>query len=98
MKFAIVMVLLFLLATVWGAQSVFIGIRDRALVEVSCADYVAHPPTGRWVKLVDCEADVGHTVQQFENDKVDAVFVPLRPHGVTSGPAPLVVETDGDPV
>jgi hypothetical protein len=96
MKAAIVILLLLGLATVWGAQSVFIGVRDRNLIEISCADYVADPPAGRWVKLVDCDPDPSSALERLENGKLDAVFIPLRPRGQPAAPAHLIVETDGD--
>jgi hypothetical protein len=95
MKLAIFAVLISVLATVWGAQRVFIGIRDRSLLEITCADYLADPPTGRWVKLVECEPDHENTVVQYVDDELDGVFIPLRPRGVTDGRARLVVQTDG---
>lgn len=96
MKLVIILILLFALATAWGAQNVYLGIRDRNLVEISCADYVAKRPTSRWVKLVDCEPDFSRTLERTDNGELDAVFVPLRPRGANrEGRAPLVVETDG---
>ena len=95
-KAAIILILLFGLATAWGAQSVYLGIRDREPVEISCADYIAHPPAGRWIKLVDCDPDFTRTLERLDDGELDAVWVPLRPRGVTTGPARLVVETDGE--
>jgi hypothetical protein len=98
MKLAILAIIAFVLAIAWGAQSVFIGIRDRTLIEITCADYLADPPAGRWVKLVECELDFENTLVREVDGRVDAVFVPMRPRGVTDGPARLVVETDGEAI
>lgn len=95
MKSAIILVCLFVLAVAWGAQSVFLGLRDRDIVEISCADYVLHPPSSRHIRLVDCEPDFSHTLVRTENGNLDATFVPVRPRGDT-GPAQLVVETDDE--
>jgi len=98
MKAAIILLLVFLGATAWGAQSVFLGLRDRDLATMSCRDYLAHPPAGRWIKLVDCEADFTRMLERTENGKVDAVWVALRPRGVTGGVARIVAETEDGPL
>lgn len=96
MKGAIILILLCVLAVAWGAQNVYLGVRDRDLVEMSCADYVAKRPASRWVKLVDCEPDLSRTLERTDHGKLDAVFVPLRARGANGeGRAPIVAETDG---
>ena len=96
MKLAIIIVLMLAVTAVWGANSVYRGVRDRNLIEISCADYLAHPPEGRWVKLVECEPDFSRTLERTDNGKLDAVYTPVRPRGVHGGAVKLVVETDDE--
>jgi hypothetical protein len=94
----LVILLLLGLATVWGAQNVYLGLRDRNPVELTCADYLAHSPGGKWLKLTACDPDfVRVDVVRDRDGAVDAVYAPVRPHGVSEGPARIVFQYDGEP-
>lgn len=97
-KTLLVILLLLVLATVWGAQNVYLGLRDRDPVEISCAEYLAHPPGGRWLKLTECDPDFHrvHLVRDRDGS-IDAVYAPARPHGASEGPARIVFQYDGEP-
>jgi hypothetical protein len=92
-KSALVAFLVCMVAASFGAKELYRWSQDRNLVEISCANYLAHPPSSRYVRLTNCNADTHNSLVRMDDGRLDAEFVPLRPSG-TSGPAPLVLETD----
>ena len=88
----------------WGGKHAYIAARNRAPVEMTCADYIAHPPDTEWVRLTHCDGDLDHlgieTTKRgagYESE-VDAVYVPLRAeHAPHSAPAALVLEAEHAP-
>lgn len=80
----------------WGARATYVGMHEKKQVEMSCADYVSHPPDASWVKLTGCEYDVDHLAYIFTGSekKIRTVYIPLRPVGQTSGPAHIAVKRD----
>lgn len=97
-KALMITILLLGLATVWGAQNVYLGLRDRDPVAITCADYLAHPPGGKWLKLTECDPDFGRVdVVRDRDGAVNDVYAPVRPHGAGAGPARIVFQYDGEP-
>jgi hypothetical protein len=97
-KALVVTILLLGLATVWGAQNVYLGLRDRDPVEITCAEYLAHPPGGKWLKLTACDPDFGRVdVVRDRDGSVEDVYAPVRPHAASEGPARIVFQYDGEP-
>ena len=83
------------LALYWGGHQVYLGLRNRSPVEVTCADFEKQRPNAEWLRLTHCDADIVNAAfESTKYDKVDKVYVPLRPEGVEGGAAKLVVVTD----
>lgn len=88
---------------VWGGRNTYIAIRNRAPLELTCAEYLAERPDAEWLILRDCEADWDHiaiegrssTTSSAKLASATAVYIPLRPAGVSRAqPATLVLHAD----
>ena len=65
----------------WGGHQLYLGLRNREPVEITCAELVRHRPDAEWLRLTHCEAaldsphfyDVmfGTPIPQFDPDADD---------------------------
>ena len=85
----------------WGGHATYVAIRNPEAVELTCAEYLHHPPDAEWLRLRHCAADfnnMGVEAQESKRNEADhdptAVYIPLRPEGVASGSARLVVRSE----
>jgi hypothetical protein len=95
MRAILVLVCLSAVALWWGGQHLYVGLRDREPLEITCADYVKQHPDTHWLKLTRCDADVDNLA--YEDDRhggADKVYVPVRPLGEDKGATHIVVERD----
>jgi len=93
MRGLILLVVLMALAFYWGGTNAWVGLKNREVTEISCADYVAHRPDAHWLKLTACEVDFENmAIETDKNQKYTAVYIPLRPAGVTEGQTHIVVK------
>jgi len=86
MRAILVLVILSAVALWWGGQHLYVGLRDREPLEITCADYVKQRPDTHWLKLTKCDADVDNLA--YEDDRhggADKVYVPMRPLGEDKG-------------
>lgn len=87
---------------VWGGRNTYISGRNRAPVELTCAEFLAHRPDAEWLILRDCEADWDNIGIEGQSDtrsgkvsSATAVYIPLRPIGAPSRqPATLVLVSE----
>jgi hypothetical protein len=85
----------------WGAPKSYVAVRNRAPVEVTCAELAAHKPDAEWVILADCVADLERAgtetySHEYRGQHVYTIsstdLVPLRPDGMArSEPAPILL-------
>jgi hypothetical protein len=85
-------------AVIYGGYEGRLAWRERAPLEMSCADYVKQRPSARWVRVTGC--DILGVVYTYQGGGVAAsngrpgstvgVYFLARPPGET-GPVPLVV-------
>jgi hypothetical protein len=82
----------------WGGHHLYIGMRNRAPVEITCADYLKNRPDAEWLRLTHCDADFDNLAfEQTKGDKLTKVYVPLRPEGTAStDPTKIIVERDDE--
>lgn len=66
-----------------GGQLLYTAVVNRSAVEMTCAEYLEKKPTGKWVKLKDCELSRVEEIMPTRFGKVtnDEVFIPVRPVG-----------------
>lgn len=84
---------------VWGGRNTYVSVRNRAPVELTCADFLAQRPDVEWLILRDCEADWDHIGIEGQtdtprSDKVSsptAIYIPLRPIGASRVKAATLV-------
>lgn len=82
----------------WGGTNAWVGLHNREATEITCADYVKHRPEAKWLKLTECDVDFDNmAIETGKNGVYTAVYIPLRPRGVTEGTNAIVVKrTDAD--
>lgn len=87
----------------WGGRNTYRTLRNWSPAEMSCAEYIAHPPAKDWVRLTSCEpASEQLGVQTLQHDRVGGpsstkqtgVFIPLRPAGIDAGRVEVVLFAD----
>jgi hypothetical protein len=80
----------------WGLPNVYVGIRNREPLEITCADYLKQRPSDKWLRLTHCEADIANLATEEATDhEIRRVYVPLRPEGAAdAGRTEIVVERD----
>lgn len=86
---------------VWGGYATYVAVRNWSPTELTCAEFVAHRPDARWVRLTACEPDFERmaveTVQRnhVSTNEVSAVYVPLYARDTDKhGRAALVLAGD----
>jgi hypothetical protein len=86
---------------IWGGYATFVAIRNWSPTEVTCAEFAAHRPDARWLRLTECEPDfVRMGVETMKRStlsspQVTAVYIPLYARDTDKrGRAPLVVSGD----
>ena len=89
----------------WGGQSTFISVRNRAPVELTCAEFEQHRPDAEWLRLSHCE--VGFDSISFESFQTardrdllgtrepSVMFMPMRSSIDTPRPS-LLLDSDDD--
>jgi hypothetical protein len=91
--------------TLWGGQNTYIALRNRAPVEISCADTLRQRPEAAWVRLTGCFPDFEHisvesstrTTSSGKFSTTTAVYVPLRAaRGSTEGRTRILLASDDD--
>ena len=96
MRGFLILVILSAAALWWGGQHLYVGLRDREPLEITCADYVKQHPDTHWLKLTKCDADLDNIA--YEDDGhggANKVYVPMRSLGDEGkGTTHIVVERD----
>lgn len=91
--------------TLWGGQNTYIALRNRAPVEISCADTLLQRPEAAWLRLTGCFPDFEHisvesstrTTSSGKFSTPTAVYVPLRAaRGSTEGRTRILLASDDD--
>ena len=87
----------------WGGRNTYRTLHDWSPEELSCADYLAHPPAKDWVRLTGCVPDSDQLgIETLDHDngrglrstEQTGVYVPLRPAGAEPGRVKLVLFAD----
>ncbi len=88
----------------WGGRNTYRTLRNWSPAELSCADYLAHPPAKDWVRLTGCEPDSDQlgieSVQRqsatgaSSTTERTGIYIPLRAAGVDGGRVQLVLFAD----
>jgi hypothetical protein len=87
----------------WGGRNTYRTLHDWSPEELSCADYLAHPPSKDWVRLTGCVPDSDQLgIETLDHDngrglrstEQTGVYVPLRPAGAEPGRVKLVLFAD----
>lgn len=91
----------------WGGHASYVALRNRAPLEITCADFARARPAAAWVRLTGCKPDVerfGTETERIrrglEPDAVEitTVFTALRPDGESVGrQARILVEDHSRP-
>ena len=92
--------------TILGGQNSYVAVRNRAPVELTCAEYLQQRPDAAWLRLTHCAADLDHigvesnkrtTSGGGELTTTTGIYVPLRAEGASRiKPARIVVFGDDD--
>jgi hypothetical protein len=91
----IALVVLVAAALWWGGHQLYVGLRNRRPVEITCAEFVKHRPDAEWLRLTHCDAALNSVAYASTYNTVTKVYVPLRPEGIAEGgPTQIVVERD----
>lgn len=73
--------------TLWGGHNSYVALRNRAPLEIRCADYLRRRPDAAWLRLTNCYPDfTSMAVESFTTKgaggrsltEVSAVYIPLR--------------------
>jgi hypothetical protein len=84
----------------WGGRNTYRTLRNWSPEELSCADYLAHPPAKDWVRLTGCVPDsdqLGIETVQRKGSTIEeqtGVYIPLRPAGAEPTRVKLVLFAD----
>jgi hypothetical protein len=87
----------------WGGRNTYRTLRNWSPEELSCADYLAHPPAKDWVRLTGCDPDsdqLGIETVDHDNGRglrtseQTGVYIPLRPAGAEPTRVKLVLFAD----
>lgn len=84
---------------IWGGRNTYVSARNRAPVELTCAEFLAQRPDAQWLILRDCEADWDHIGIEGRSDSTQsgkvssptAIYIPLRPLGASRAKAATLV-------
>lgn len=89
----------------WGGRWTWVAARNRAPLEMTCAEFYEEPPSREWVRLSGCVADTAHIGSEWVTprvgdkpamyNEVTDIYVPMRPAGaLRSVPAKILVRAD----
>jgi len=87
----------------WGGRNTYRTLRNWSPEEISCADYIAHPPAKDWVRLTSCEPDSDRLgVETLDRDngrgarttEQTGLYIPLAPAGGDAGRVKIVLFVD----
>lgn len=88
----------------WGGRNTYRTLRNWSPAELTCADYLAHPPAKDWVRLTGCEPDSDRLgIETLHRDgaggaptttEQTGIYIPLRATGIDSGRVKLVLFAD----
>ena len=79
-----------------GVREVREAVANRAPVDVSCADFVASPPAGSWVRLTGAVGALRDAAFREKNGVADRLYIPLTCGGAAPGPIHVVMATEDD--
>lgn len=79
-----------------GVREVREAMANRAPVDVACADFVASPPAGSWVRLTGAVGALRDAAFREQNGVADRLYVPLACGGSGPGPVRVVMATEDD--
>lgn len=90
----------------WGGRNTYRTLHDWSPAELSCADYLAHPPAKDWVRLTGCAPDSDRLGIETRSrplgsttvDERTGIYVPLAPAGGEAGRVKLVLFVDHGPI
>jgi hypothetical protein len=92
----------------WGGRNTYRTLRNWSPEEISCADYIAHPPAKDWVRLTGCEPDSDRLgIESLHREgtggmpatsEQTGLYVPLRPTGIDAGRVKVVLFADHGPL
>jgi hypothetical protein len=76
-----------------GAEGVYHSIRAREEVTTSCDQFARARPSSPRVHLTGCEIDYAAAAYRESGTRIEELYLPVRPAGEGTGPAPIVVAT-----
>jgi hypothetical protein len=91
---------------IWGGRNTYRSVRNRAPLETTCAQLIAHPPKADWVRLDGCVADLelmgietrSHMSNGASITDSETLYIPLRPIDATTRRAKIVLRVDDGPL
>lgn len=98
MRKLVLVIIITAVASWWGAHHLYLGLRNREPVELTCAEFLSARPDAEWLRLTHCTPDFDNLAYVSTKYKhVSEVYVPVRPEGSEeSGTSTIVVERDDD--
>jgi hypothetical protein len=88
----------------WGGRNTYRTLRNWSPEEISCADYIAHPPAKDWVRLTGCQPDsdrLGIETLHREGtggapatSEQTGIYIPLAATGIDNGRVKIVLFVD----
>jgi hypothetical protein len=87
-------------ASWWGAHHLYIGLRNREPLELTCAEYLSQRPDAEWLRLTHCTPDFDNLAYVSTKYRpVRTVYVPVRAEGTAeTNTSTIVIERDDDEV
>lgn len=77
-----------------GGQGIYVGMKNRAPVEISVADFIRAHPDAEWVTLKDARLNLLESAHRERLGKIAELFIPVRPVGeAVDAPVRILLET-----
>ena len=85
----------------WGGRNSYISLRNRAPVELTCAEFFEHRPDADWLRLTDCDVDLDHldvevVTRRNAAPTATTIYIPLRPSAEPLRKAALLLASSQD--
>lgn len=77
-----------------GGQGVYVGMKNRAPVEITVAEFIRAHPDAEWVTLKDARLNLLESAHRERLGKIAEIYIPVRPVGESEeAPVRILLET-----
>jgi len=86
---------IFAIGLLWGGgQGIYVGLKNRAPVEITVANFLTAHPDAEWVTLKDARLNLLESAHRERLGKIAELYVPVRPVGeAEDAPVRILLET-----